>query len=129
MRFLIVVLFVASIVSAASMFKRHNNIEVPRCAKDCVARTDPSPCKPDDAACLCVNAKYSEEVGTCVQDKCNPEDAQAAAEAGIEYCKAVGIDLDNPWPSNPTGAKVNFVMTAVLTAAPYAPSQVAVSRA
>ncbi|KIO20049.1 hypothetical protein M407DRAFT_30282 [Tulasnella calospora MUT 4182] len=69
------------------------------CAKDCVSHADPSPCKPNDTSCLCVNAKYSEEVGNCIQKKCSPEDAKAAAEVGIKYCKAVGIDPENPWPS------------------------------
>ncbi|KIO20048.1 hypothetical protein M407DRAFT_30281 [Tulasnella calospora MUT 4182] len=98
MRLSVVILFAASLVPTASVFKRHNDHEVPWCAKDCVAHADPSPCEPDDTACLCVNENYYTEVATCVQSNCSPEDAKAAAEVGMKYCKGVGIDPENPIP-------------------------------
>ncbi|KIO22425.1 hypothetical protein M407DRAFT_28077 [Tulasnella calospora MUT 4182] len=98
MRFSLVVLFAASLASAASVFKRHNDYEVPWCAKDCISYADPSPCKPDDVACLCVNENYYNQIATCVKDACSPEDAKAAAEIGIKYCKGAGIDPENPIP-------------------------------
>ncbi|KAG9000967.1 hypothetical protein FRB90_011704 [Tulasnella sp. 427] len=98
MRFSLVLLFAASVVSAVSVFKRHNDIQLPECAKQCVKKTDPSPCKYDDTACLCVNYKYQKTIAECVEECCGPDDVKAAAEAGIAYCKAVGIDPENPFP-------------------------------
>ncbi|KAG9019140.1 hypothetical protein FRB90_005977 [Tulasnella sp. 427] len=98
MRFSLVVLFAASVVSAVSIFKRHNDMQIPECAKKCVAEGDPNPCKYDDTACLCLNVKYATGIEKCVEDYCSKEDAKAAAEAGIAYCKAVGINPENPFP-------------------------------
>ncbi|KAG8948191.1 hypothetical protein FRC04_009990, partial [Tulasnella sp. 424] len=89
MRFSIVVLFAASLVSAVSLLRRHDDSEVPR---------NPGDCQWDDTACLCVNEKYYTAVANCVQSSCNPDDAKKGAEAGIKACKAVGIDPENPIP-------------------------------
>ncbi|KIO20053.1 hypothetical protein M407DRAFT_30285 [Tulasnella calospora MUT 4182] len=98
MRFSLVILFAASLVSAASVFNRHNDIEVPSCATTCRDAADPTPCKRDDTACLCVNDYYIKQVNTCAETACNDEDAKAAWEANIKYCKAAGIGPGNPWP-------------------------------
>ncbi|KAG9000966.1 hypothetical protein FRB90_011703 [Tulasnella sp. 427] len=98
MRFFLVVLFAASVVSAVSIFKRDHDKHLPECARKCVAEGNPSPCKHDDTACICLNVDYGTKIEKCVEDCCSKEDAKAAAEAGIAYCKAVGIDPEHPFP-------------------------------
>ncbi|KAG9022535.1 hypothetical protein FS837_006302 [Tulasnella sp. UAMH 9824] len=98
MRFSFIVLSAASLVSASSLFKRNDDYEVPWCAKDCISKGDPSPCKPDDVACLCVNPNYYNPIYQCVQDACSPDDAKKAAEIAIKYCEGAGIDPENPVP-------------------------------
>ncbi|KIO22423.1 hypothetical protein M407DRAFT_28072 [Tulasnella calospora MUT 4182] len=98
MRFSLIVLAAATLASAGSVFKRHNDFDVPWCAKDCVVKADPSPCKPDDTACLCVNPNYYKQVVTCVDECCSPEDAKKTAEVAYKYCEAAGIDIKEPIP-------------------------------
>ncbi|KAG8964860.1 hypothetical protein FRC05_003565, partial [Tulasnella sp. 425] len=74
------------------------SLDITACAKECIAKADPSYCKPDDVACLCVNNNYINQVSECVQYSCSPDDAKKAAECGIKECKAVGIDPENPIP-------------------------------
>ncbi|KIO20047.1 hypothetical protein M407DRAFT_30280 [Tulasnella calospora MUT 4182] len=99
MRFSLVVLFAASLVSASSVFKRWNDdYGVPSCAKPCVANVDPWPCSRDDKACICINSNYGAQLDECIEGACSPEDVKAATEAGKKYCKAAGIDPENPFP-------------------------------
>ncbi|KAG8917715.1 hypothetical protein FRC01_002267 [Tulasnella sp. 417] len=128
MRVSLVVLFAASLASAASVFKRgdeygnehgedygddygnehgddgHENppenvYEYPACANPCIAATDYWPCDHEDTACICLNSKFYEEIATCIDSACTPEETNAAAETFYKYCKDAGVDVQNPVPA------------------------------
>ncbi|KIO20054.1 hypothetical protein M407DRAFT_30286 [Tulasnella calospora MUT 4182] len=100
MRFFLSIICAASLASAFTVPKRHNNGQVPACATECVAKADPTPCDPDDVACICLNNKYTQDLGDCVIKSCSEEDARAAAAVGKAACKKAGVDLDHPIPGN-----------------------------
>ncbi|KIO28608.1 hypothetical protein M407DRAFT_61522, partial [Tulasnella calospora MUT 4182] len=58
------------------------------CADPCIAKADFWPCNDDDTACICLNAKFYEEIATCIDGACSPEETNAAAETFGKYCKA-----------------------------------------
>ncbi|KAG9030049.1 hypothetical protein FS837_003378 [Tulasnella sp. UAMH 9824] len=96
MRFSVVIFFAASLASALTIFKRHN---APACALECFQAADPSPCNVTDNACLCLNPNFMSAVDTCAESSCSKQDLQAAAAAGIAFCKAAGVDPTNPFPT------------------------------
>ncbi|KAG8963674.1 hypothetical protein FRC05_004555 [Tulasnella sp. 425] len=68
------------------------------CSTECFTKADPSPCKENDVACLCLDTYYFNQVSECVKSCCSEDDAKKAEEAAIKECKAAGIDLANPFP-------------------------------
>ncbi|KAG8944755.1 hypothetical protein FRC04_001570 [Tulasnella sp. 424] len=99
MRLSVIVLFAASLVSALTAPKRNNDGQVPDCAVKCATDTDPSPCKSDDTACICLNVSYGKSIADCVQQNCSADDVAKATDFGKAVCKDAGVDLDNPIPA------------------------------
>ncbi|KAG9020900.1 hypothetical protein FS837_007768, partial [Tulasnella sp. UAMH 9824] len=70
MRFSLIVIFAASLVSASAVFKRQTSIPA-----------------------------YINTTAACVAKSCSAEDESSAESAGEALCKAAGIDPKNPFPS------------------------------
>lgn len=96
------------------------------CSTKCFTEADPSPCKENDVACLCLDKYYFDQVSKCVTSCCSEDDAKKAEEAAIKECKAAvrrsrssmlnlslthlptqGIDLANPFPGKCIKTQVN----------------------
>lgn len=50
-------------------------------------------CQANDIGCLCGDEKFILGIRDCAEALCGGQDAQAAIQAGIQICRAAGVEI------------------------------------
>ncbi|KAG9045801.1 hypothetical protein FS837_005630 [Tulasnella sp. UAMH 9824] len=66
---------------------------VPACAQGCVQNASLGNCQANDAACLCRDPTYVQNVTSCVGSKCTGQDLMTATIVGQASCRAAGVNV------------------------------------